>query len=367
MAGGSPRVVTLADPEGFTAHSTADGRALWRVDAADLRRLRGGASPDAYEPEGVHHVGATVLVDFPSALVAFDELTGVPAWCAAGPSEVIPAAPHRFVGLADSEDARWGLFDLADGSLVAELPDRSPTAPVRPQEEEDEAQVRVEGGRATVWRGSSLSVYGLDDGALLFRLDDARPRASGDQEEPYHRSIRAVRTVDGVTVASYEATLPYYLREPGRPGDATDNDGVLAAYDRDGTELWNSAGTGRIAVGDPVVGTSIGSCPSDLGGVFLTQDTARHGSEHTYAVRAEDGTVAWSSSADPDQEERYFSCAVGGAVVDGRLYRPDGGTADAEGHAATRHPLAFERTWAIGDGLLVIGRDDVTFHTPRED
>lgn len=367
VVGGSPRVVTVADSEGFTALSATDGRALWRVDAADLRRLRGGAGLDAYDPERVHHVDATVLVDFPSALVAFDELTGVPTWCAAGPSEVVPAAPHRFLGLVDSEDARWGLFDLADGSLVAELPDRSATAPVQPQEEDDEAQVRVEGGRATVWRGSGLSVYGLDDGALLFRLDDARPRAAVDREEPYHRSIREVRTVDGVTVVSFEAMISSYLRDPDRPGDATDDGGVLAAYDGGGTELWNSAGTGRIAVGDPVVGTSIGSCPSDLGGVFLTQDTARRGSEHTYAVRAEDGTVAWSSSASPDQEERFLSCAVGGAVVDGRLYRPDGGTADAEGHAWTRHSLDTEQVRPVGDGLLVISRDGFTFHTLRED
>jgi outer membrane protein assembly factor BamB len=227
--------------------------------------------------------------------------------------------------------------------------------------------VRVEGGRATVWRGSSLSVYGLDDGELLFRLDDARPRAAGDRADPCHRSIRAVRTVGGVTVVSFEAMMPLDLREPARPGDATDNDGVLAAYDDDGTELWNSAGTGRIEAGGPVVGTSVRSCPSDLGGVFLTEGVGRRfaGEEHTYAVRAEDGIVAWSSSSQ-DEEKRCFSCPVGGAVVDGRLYRPDGGTADAEGYTWTRQPLDVDQIRLVGDGLLVMSRDGFIFHTLPE-
>ncbi|WP_304453632.1 PQQ-binding-like beta-propeller repeat protein [Nocardiopsis sp. YSL2] len=368
VVGGSSRTVTVADPGGFTALSTTDGRALWRVDAADLRRLHPDADPDAYEPAGVHHVDATVLVDFAGALVAFEQSTGAAVWCADGPSEILPAAPHRFLGLIDSADARWGLFDLADGSLVAELPDRSASARVLPQEEDDEAQVRAGDGRVAVWRGSSLSVYGLDDGELLFSLDDARPRADEDREEPYHRSIRAVRTVGGVTVASFEAMMSYDVRERDRPGDATDNGGVLAAYDDDGTELWNSAGSGRIETGGPVVGTSIGPCPSGLGGVFLTERTDADDEAYVYAVRAEDGTVAWSSSTEEEEEgERYFSCAAGGTVIDGRLYRPDGATADAEGHTRTRHLGDVERLEPVGDGLLVVDRDGFTFHAPPED
>ncbi|WP_158613085.1 PQQ-binding-like beta-propeller repeat protein [Nocardiopsis sp. Huas11] len=376
VVGGSPQVVTLADPEGFTALSATDGRALWRVDVADLRRLRSDAGPGGYETDDVHHVDGTVLVAFPRALVAFDEATGAPVWCAEGPSQVVPAPPHRFLGLIDSDRARWGLFDLADGSLVAELPDRPASARILPQEEDEEAEVQVGDGRAAVWRGSSLSVYGLDDGELLFHLGDARPRANEDREEPYHRSIRAVRTVGGVTVVSFEPMMSYYAREPERPGDTTDNNGVLAAYDEDGTELWNSAGSGRIETGGPVVGTSIGSCPSGLGDVFLTERTVARGEEHTYAVRAEDGTVVWSSSSEDavpwwsteeDEGEPYFSCPTKGAVIDGRLYRPDGGSADAEGYLWTQRLRGVERLGLVGDGLLVVDLDGFTFHTLAED
>ncbi|SIO90103.1 PQQ-binding-like beta-propeller repeat protein [Nocardiopsis sp. JB363] len=314
--GASDRSLVLAGGNGVVALATEDGAPLWHLDTTHLRTTMLHGNGDSFSPDGVAHVGSTVLVEYeyprsgktreqPGPLVmAFDDLTGEQVWCGSGMREVVTGigSSEHFVAWSGDEPT---LFDSTDGSVVATLRG-GPSGPV--DFEDDEApRTLVDDGRVLLWERDRLSAFDLETGDALFTVEDVVPDRPGDGP----RSIKAVIASEDVTVVEFGR---------GRLDGEGDDANYLAAYDLDGEPLWDSTGEGVMEVGDPLVGGELmyDQASTRVGFDEHVLTRSAHGeSLPVHAVNLREGTITWSSADEP-----YGDCTSSdGTVLGETLYR----------------------------------------------
>ncbi|WP_067601723.1 outer membrane protein assembly factor BamB family protein [Nocardiopsis listeri] len=314
-AGASDRSLILADDDGVVALATEDGTPSWHLDTTHLDATVLHGNDDSFSPDGVAHVGSTVLIEYdyprtgtreqPGPLVmAFDDLTGEQVWCGSGIRGVVTGigSSEHFVAWSGEEPT---LFDSTDGSVVATLRG-GPSEPVD-FEDDEEFHALVDDGRVLLWERDRLSAFDLETGDALFTVEDVVP----DRRGAGSRNIKAV-------IASQDVTVVEFGR--GRLGGENDAANYLAAYDLDGEPLWDSTGEGVTEVGGPLVGGELMYGQASTRVVFDEHVLARsaHGERRpVHAVNLREGTITWSSADEP-----YGDCSSSdGTVLDETLYR----------------------------------------------
>lgn len=374
VVAGHRDTVVLSGGEGFVVRAADDGRALWHVGTGRLRSVRGASLPGPeYEPGRLHQVGDTVIAEYrvpgegegegdgegPQAhglAVGYEAATGRLRWCGRGLWNLV-SDPHETARFAarDSRDGHhWGLYDAADGGLVARVAAHGGDSSAGAADP-DQDRMLLGDGRATVWSGHGYSSYAVDSGERL-----AAVAAPVDLD----RTLSGLLHVEDVTVLAFGPSAS------DGTGDRHRHERyLLAAHGADGAPLWDSEGTGPLAEGEPVVGSTFDQCRGQdysfgvvshrgFDGHFVALDGAR-AEQRAVVVRAEDGTVASVF----DSDLFMASCSVRRYELDGRLHLGSGAVLDTGGVVRRpENPLYAELVTFTGNGVAVRTGSASTFH-----
>ncbi|MEV2277401.1 hypothetical protein AB0I72_17635 [Nocardiopsis sp. NPDC049922] len=350
---------------GFAVRAVADGRVLWHVVPDRLRSARSALYDDLRHTQHldrVHQVGGTVIAEYRAPegsgsrglTVGYEAATGNFSWCGQGLWDVVSDSyePTRFLARDSDDGHHWGLYDAADARLITRLTLDGEDTEFDAMAAPDRALLAD--GRASVWSDRGFASYAVDSGDLL--------AAVPLQEE---RRVSSLLHADGITVVAFGRLRDDDTREQHEKYKVT-------AYGPDGSQLWDSEGTGPLVEGEPVVGTTLGDCvdwraraygvPSHhgFGGYFVGLDSETF-ERRAAVVRASDGEVV----SIIEDELFMASCSMRRYSLNGRLHLDSGAVVDVDGVVTRPHnpkavPLA--RVTANGIAVQELGAPLFTFH-----